>query len=351
MIEVAPPNRPNQTVEITLDEDGQGQVLVYEQLPQTDHQHLWLAVGTNRDAIFVYHADAATNIAQLVRSYRDHTGRVTHLDVSADGSVLASLAEDRLIKLWSLADLTKESAVFERYAAWGAEFVPQGQQVVVQRVLGGGIADRRGLRNGDVIRQVVWGRGPEEQPANAPAIINALKARPLWTELQVFRNQKGANPAAGWQGVGMGLEGRAIVPAWEPMVSMLLDRSGEWAVWMPDGTYNASPDGDALFGWQINRGADQEPDFAPAGRFRDRFEDRDAIRRLFGQVAAAQPPALIPKSLAADMMSLPAVRWSNLRRVTLCRLLTKPRCVCVPSSRVHLRKGHPHRGCTSTTCP
>jgi WD40 repeat protein len=49
-----------------------------------------------------------------------------------------------------------------------------------------------------------------------------------------------------------------------------------WVVWTPQGYYMASPGGEALIGWHVNRGLDT-PEFYTAGRFRDRFHRPDVI--------------------------------------------------------------------------
>ena len=50
-----------------------------------------------------------------------------------------------------------------------------------------------------------------------------------------------------------------------------------WVLWTPSGYYDASPGGEDLIGWHVNRGEDQAADFFPASRFRDRFWRPDVI--------------------------------------------------------------------------
>jgi len=54
-----------------------------------------------------------------------------------------------------------------------------------------------------------------------------------------------------------------------------------WIIWTPKGYYDASPGGEELIGWHINNGKDEESDFFPASRFRDRFYRPDVIAKLF----------------------------------------------------------------------
>ena len=54
-----------------------------------------------------------------------------------------------------------------------------------------------------------------------------------------------------------------------------------WVMWTPSGYFDASPGGDDLFGWHLNRGKDAAGDFFPASRFRDRFFHPELIARIF----------------------------------------------------------------------
>jgi len=54
-----------------------------------------------------------------------------------------------------------------------------------------------------------------------------------------------------------------------------------WVLWTPKGYYYASPGGEDLIGWHINKGKDKEADFFPASRFRERFYRPDIIAKLF----------------------------------------------------------------------
>ena len=53
-----------------------------------------------------------------------------------------------------------------------------------------------------------------------------------------------------------------------------------WVAWTPSGYYMASPGGEDLIGWHVNRGWSQAADFFPASRFRDRFNRPDIVERV-----------------------------------------------------------------------
>jgi WD40 repeat protein len=54
----------------------------------------------------------------------------------------------------------------------------------------------------------------------------------------------------------------------------------QWVAWTPLGHYAASPGGEDLIQWQINRGLDREPVTYSASRFRDQFYRPDVIERV-----------------------------------------------------------------------
>lgn len=53
-----------------------------------------------------------------------------------------------------------------------------------------------------------------------------------------------------------------------------------WVLWTPSGYFDASPGGEDLIGWHINRGSDAAADFFPASRFRSQFYRPDVIDRV-----------------------------------------------------------------------
>ena len=61
-----------------------------------------------------------------------------------------------------------------------------------------------------------------------------------------------------------------------------------WVAWTPTGYYMASPGGEDLIGWQLNRGWEQQADFFPASRFRDRFNRPDIVRLVLATLDEGQ---------------------------------------------------------------
>jgi WD40 repeat protein len=57
-----------------------------------------------------------------------------------------------------------------------------------------------------------------------------------------------------------------------PLLALFMDRDGKrWVMWTPEGPYDASPGGEGLIGWHVNRGLDHAADFFGVSRFRDRY--------------------------------------------------------------------------------
>ena len=50
-----------------------------------------------------------------------------------------------------------------------------------------------------------------------------------------------------------------------------------WVMWTPSGYYDASPGGEDLIGWHVNRGVTEAADFFPASRFHDQFYRPDIV--------------------------------------------------------------------------
>jgi len=98
-------------------------------------------------------------------------------------------------------------------------------------------------------------------------------------------------PGASW-GVNLSADGEIVVVAyddgairwlrWSDGVELLAlfvePQSRKWVAWTPTGYYMASPGGEDLIGWHLNRGWTQLADFFPASRFSDRFNRPDIVK-------------------------------------------------------------------------
>jgi WD40 repeat protein len=61
-----------------------------------------------------------------------------------------------------------------------------------------------------------------------------------------------------------------------------------WVAWTPSGYFMASPGGETLIGWHLNRGQDQTPDFFSAGQFRNYYYRPDIVERVLVSLDEAE---------------------------------------------------------------
>jgi WD40 repeat protein len=98
-------------------------------------------------------------------------------------------------------------------------------------------------------------------------------------------------PDVAW-GVNFSADGRIVVVAYgdgtirwrrwsdgKELLALFVNRDTKsWVAWTPTGYYMASPGGEDLIGWHLNRGWDQTADFFPVPCFRERFNRPDIVR-------------------------------------------------------------------------
>jgi len=102
-----------------------------------------------------------------------------------------------------------------------------------------------------------------------------------------------AGPSIAW-GVNISADGRTIVVAYgdgtvrwvrwsdgAELLALFVNRETKtWVAWTPSGYYKASPGGEDLIGWHLNRGWSQAADFFPASKFRDKYARADIVDRV-----------------------------------------------------------------------
>lgn len=224
-------------------------------------------VGASAGDIYVYQtADAGD--APILRRYRGHASAVISLAVSRDSQLLASASTDGTIRFWPLGKVLKADASVNR---WGAEFVNvEGQGVEIASIEEAGPLYFRGARRGDQLRACEVLADGKRKTINDPAEQLAAVTQSSFDRVIRFELQTGRQPPRSLQ----------ILPAWQPLASLVIDTAGEWAYWAPSGYYDASFEGHRLFGWQVNRGLDELPDFFLAARFRALLERPAVMSRL-----------------------------------------------------------------------
>jgi hypothetical protein len=144
-----------------------------------------------------------------------------------------------------------------------------------------GIWAGRWLELGDEINGVQYLQNNQVARANtARDMLAALEQNPLWQTVvvSVLKQGKGATQRV------------LFVPAWDPLMSLFVDRQGEWATWTPQGYYDSSIAGDERFGWILNAAeVGRRPRFMRADRLRRDLERPEVLDHLLegGSLPAA----------------------------------------------------------------
>lgn len=265
---------------IAIDRRWEGQPRCYCWIPGPGGAPAALAVGTDvQNSVYVFGL-AADGDCPILRRFRGHADYVTSVSVSRDARYLISGSADGTMCFWSLADYQRGATTAGR---WGATFAVRDNRLVAEKVHPAGPLFARGVRSGDVLAEVRWpAETAERLESNPSAIVQQLEQLP-WNAQVMFQFRRGDVARPGFQ----------RLPAWEPLATLFVASDREWAFWTPSGYYEASPEGHKLFGWQINRGVDQMPDFYRADQFRKRLERPDMLERLLsaGSVDEALRPA------------------------------------------------------------
>lgn len=93
------------------------------------------------------------------------------------------------------------------------------------------------------------------------------------------------NAMAVWEEAGLLVTGSAdqTLRLWNlkthRLIVSMFFAGPEWIVWMPQGYYYSSDDGDKLVGWQVNQGRDREGRFIRAGQLKKHLWSPEMVRR------------------------------------------------------------------------
>jgi WD40 repeat protein len=251
--------------------------------PGPGHARPMLAIACEAGVAFHSLADG-----QRTRLYSGHNGPVYALAPSPDGRWLLTGSSDQTARLWRLAGcdtLAPLGAGFEK----GADGV--WTVTAIDRL---GFADVMGLRVGDVVEQFIIGDDPPLEPGVFLARVGQVLPN---TPIQ-FMVRRGA------ERVPLGTTKRD-----SPVLSLFLGLDREWVLWMPQGYYETSTDGDRRYlGWHRNGANAALPtDYFAADKFERELRQPIVITTLLQQgdlnaalnavaVGPARDPAQLAKS-------------------------------------------------------
>ena len=247
-------------------------VSVHVWLPVTANGAQIMALGSSSGEILVYRFGGKNRPWELARYFRDHTDAIISLTASSEGRFLTSASADGTVKVWSVEGLNRPDTP-KHHSRWGVAFKLQDGAMRVSQVELAGIGHARGLREGDVVSAIESSQG---KLVTAPKLmLTLIESGNHRDQIRFFVHRNGAGPQIGLPN---------IVAGWEPLVTVFFDRQNEWAMATPRGFYDASANGDDLFGWVVNPAERSEsPEFHDGPKFREKYERPDVVRKLLSE--------------------------------------------------------------------
>jgi WD40 repeat protein len=278
----------------------------YQKVPNSRIQHVaWLknakrevagvAISlSGQNDIWVFTLPpAGKNICVLKRVFGGHEGPVLSIDSSPDSRYLISSAEDCTVRVWPLIGIDElatddQNPASESRARWGFDFAIVEGQVVAQQPFFTGPLFLKGMRAGDRLKEISY-----ESPQPDGTLRRTTLVQP--DEILTFLSQPRFDLAVRFifERAGAEVPGFQSYAHWREIASQVIAADREWALWTPAGYYDASFNGNSLFGWQINRGLEQEPDFYRADRFQAILERPNFMRRLLTTGSVEQAAELV----------------------------------------------------------
>lgn len=280
----------------------EGKIRAFCFVPDAADKPIAVAVGTDvQNSIYVCRL-ANQGACPIWRFFRGHRDYVTSLSASRDGRYLASGSADGTARIWSLSALQQGR---EPPGRWGADLSVEGGRLVIKAIDAAGPLFYKGVRAGDELTSITWFDGRREVSQDQPdAVLRDLKSVSWQTPL-LFRFHREGAERPPFQ----------LLPAWQPLANLFANNDGEWAFWTPEGYYDASPNGHTLFGWQVNRGLLETPEFYRADQFHKNLERPDVLERLLDtgsldgalRQAMLAPPAEPEQVVAQQILATPRI--------------------------------------------
>ncbi|NUQ65018.1 MAG: caspase family protein [Pirellulales bacterium] len=210
------------------------------------------------------------------RSFIGHSDRVWCLAQSPDGRLLASGSGDGSVRIWKL----------EEPRPWGNLAAYADENGRIYHVVPGTPTAAAGIREGDVVMRL----GSQSLGDLAEELAKSGK----WPfaageEVAVELETKGENDFR--EPVRVALSPMGDIA--EPLLSLFVTPDGrDWVAWTPQGYYDASPAGDRIIGWHVNRGPARAARLYRAEQFREQFYRPDVIAKVLQTADAGEALAL-----------------------------------------------------------
>lgn len=240
------------------------------------------------------------NICRLKRVFRGHEGAVLSVDSAPDGRYLISCAQDCTVRIWPLigiddlgidipeSESDAQSKTSLSRSNWGFDFVIMDGQVTARDPFFTAPLFLKGMRNGDRLREISYESYQSDGTLRRTTLVQP-------EEIVAFLSEPRFDLAVRFifERAGVEVPGFQSYAHWREIAAQVIAADRQWAVWTPAGYYDASFNGNGLFGWQINRGLEREPDFYRADRFQAILERPNYMRRLLVAGSIQQAAELV----------------------------------------------------------
>ncbi|HEX3872351.1 MAG TPA: caspase family protein [Pirellulales bacterium] len=259
-----------------------------------------IAVGTRiQNSIYVLSL-AEQGACPVLRHFRGHNDEVMSLGISRDVRYLVSGSADGTVRVWSLSLFADGRLPTGR---WGAHLAVDGNELKIDAIDPAGPLYFKGVRAGDTITSLSWPDKDRAAVEKRPAEMLKQLTNLPWATQVVFEYSRGGAAQSPFQ----------LLPAWQSLANLFVTADREWAFWTPEGYYDASANGHTLFGWQVNHGLDELPEFFRADQFRKKLERPDVLEKLLPtgnleaslRLAALEPPSHGDEVIARQIAGTP----------------------------------------------
>ncbi len=248
-------------------------------VPPVDNQPALLAVAFNRigePVLNIYNAQTGERVRRLIA----HSALIRGLSFEQDGQLLASVADDRTTRVWSLKDLTE--TIGKLGLLPGVVATMRDDKLVIDRFEPTTPAELKAvLQENDVIEHAVL-NGKERKFPSAQHfywLVSRLKPGRQLT-LSIRRGDESENKTIT---VGQAVDER------KPLFSLLFGRNADaelesrpWIGWSPVGPFESNNEEfEKLVGWHFNtKDAAQPADFVPIAQYRPSFFGNGLFKAL-----------------------------------------------------------------------
>ncbi len=207
-----------------------------------------------------------------------HLQNVRGLAFSASRPLLASVADDQTVCVWSLADIDRAVGQIA-----GLEVRDEGSQVVVGAVKPDSAAAKAGVVANDVLESIATPNARPQAIQSAAGFLLAVATHKPGSQLVLSVKTKGNLQVP----VDRGVDER------KPLFSMMFLRTGklpDWIGWNPAGPYDfSSPNAEKRLGWHTNTGDPAAPvSFVSARAYSEKYYREGIIHHLANEADLAR---------------------------------------------------------------